>query len=111
MTLRSRGGCCESSCELGVERRRCPEMCDIFGPARMAASKRCSSENALKRRKKHGGFFGLVQPQVRPMFPRMYRAAVAFVLLEFGVAKRVIDVVAERGADNRIVVELNNGLA
>jgi hypothetical protein len=40
----------------------------------------------------------------------MYRAAIAFVFGEFGIAKRVKQMVAERRTHDRIAIELVDGL-
>ena len=45
------------------------------------------------------------------MFPWVDGAAIAFVLGEFRVAECVVEMIAERGADDRIVVEFGDRLA
>src|SRR5579871_3657268 len=53
----------------------------------------------------------LIEPQVLVALPRMNRAAVAFVLFEFRVAKRVVEMIAERAAHDAVGIELGDRLA
>src|SRR5579871_6437868 len=52
-----------------------------------------------------------IQPQVLFAFPRMDGAAVAFVFGEFGVSKRVVQMVSECRTHDGIGVEFVDGLA
>lgn len=52
-----------------------------------------------------------VQPQVLIAFPGVNRSAVALVLLELGVAERVIQMIAEGCAHDGVGIELGDGLA
>src|SRR5690349_3942003 len=54
--------------------------------------------------------FILVKTQVLVAFPRVHGAAIALVLLEFGIAKGVVEMVAERGANDRVGVKLGDRL-
>ncbi len=54
---------------------------------------------------------GLVLPQVHIPLPGMHGAAIAFVFGEFGVAERVIQVIAQSAAHDRVAVKFRDCLA
>ena len=50
-----------------------------------------------------------IRPEVCFVFPRVYGAAVAFVLGDLGVAEGVVNVVAQRAAHDDVAVEFGEG--
>src|SRR5579863_9843642 len=74
---------------------------------RLPATARAAKNGASAR-----DFIGrLVEPQVLVALPWMNGAPVAFVLFELRIAKRVVEMIAEGRAHDRVAVELGNRLA